>query len=192
MASILRAYNAALIRRPMLAQCATAAVLFGSGDIIAQQAFEKKGINHDWMRTARLSFYGGCMFGPPLTKWIQFLNRLHFKSPTRGVIYRVWLDQAIFTPVVIGYFFTSMTFLEGKGPFDAIDRIQTAYAPTLLRNWCVFVPTQIINFAIVPNHLRFFVVGVVSLFWNTYLSAVNARQQRLESPPAPPIKNEID
>lgn len=31
----------------MLAQCGTAAVLFGAGDIIAQQAVEGKGKEHD-------------------------------------------------------------------------------------------------------------------------------------------------
>lgn len=30
----------------------------------------------------------------------------------------------------------------------------------------VFIPAQIINFAIVPHHLRFGVVSVVSLFWS--------------------------
>lgn len=37
----------------------------------------------------------------------------------------------------------------------------------------VFVPTQIINFAIVPHHLRFLVVSVVSLFWSeSYFSFI--------------------
>ena len=31
----------------MVTQCATSFVLFGTGDILAQQAFEKKGSNHD-------------------------------------------------------------------------------------------------------------------------------------------------
>jgi hypothetical protein len=32
----------------MIAQCGTSAVLFGTGDMIAQQAIEKKGLkNHD-------------------------------------------------------------------------------------------------------------------------------------------------
>jgi len=57
----------------------------------------------------------------------------------------------------------------------AVERISENYQPTLLRNWGVFIPAQIINFSIVPHHLRFGVVSVVSLFWNTYLSAVNAR-----------------
>ncbi|KAI5985734.1 hypothetical protein EDD15DRAFT_2388216 [Pisolithus albus] len=172
MASFLKFYNAALIRRPILAQSATAAVLFGAGDIIAQQAIEQRGKKHDFLRTARLTFYGGAMFGPALTKWYQLLNRIKFSSPTKAVVYRVWLDQAILTPVAVAVFFGTMSVLEGQGISGA------TYQPTLIRNWMVFIPTQIINFSIVPHHLRFVVVSVVSLFWNTYLSAVNARSQR--------------
>ncbi|KZT24302.1 hypothetical protein NEOLEDRAFT_1094514 [Neolentinus lepideus HHB14362 ss-1] len=180
MASLLRAYNTLLIRRPMIAQCGTAAVLFGAGDVLAQQAIEKKGKDHDWIRTARLSFYGGALFGPVITKWYQFLNKLQFATPTRGIIYKVWLDQAVLSPVIVAYFFGSMTLLEGKPLSDAGERLSTAYVPTLIRNWGVFVPAQAINFAVIPPHMRFVFVSVVSLFWNTYLSAVNAQQQSLE------------
>ncbi|OSD00772.1 hypothetical protein PYCCODRAFT_1437118 [Trametes coccinea BRFM310] len=178
MAGLLQAFNASLIRRPMVTQCVTSAVLFGSGDIVAQQVFEKKGFaNHDFMRTARLAFYGGAIFGPVLTKWLQFLERLKFSSPVKGVVYRVYLDQGVFTPMVVGMFFGSLTLLEGKSVTAAKERIKEAYVPTLIRNWGVFIPTQIVNFAIVPPHLRFVTVGVVSLFWNAYLSSVNAKKQ---------------
>jgi len=59
----------------MFAQSATAAFLFGAGDVIAQQVIERQGKDHDvsidatggtgfdhisqFMRTARLTFYGG-------------------------------------------------------------------------------------------------------------------------------------
>ncbi|KAF7353645.1 hypothetical protein MVEN_01049200 [Mycena venus] len=177
MASFFRAYNALLIRRPMLTQCGTAAVLFGAGDIIAQQAVERKGKGHDFARTARLTFYGGAMFGPAMTKWYQLLNRIQFKNPTKGIIYRVWLDQCVLTPGAVIVFFGSMALLEGK-PSEIVPRIGAGYVPTLLRNWAVFVPTQIINFWLVPPHLRFGVVCVVSLFWNTYLSVANAMAKK--------------
>ncbi|KAI0350479.1 hypothetical protein OH77DRAFT_1439833 [Trametes cingulata] len=182
MAGLLQAFNAALIRKPMVTQCTTSAVLFGAGDVVAQQVFEKKGRDHDFMRTARLAFYGGAIFGPILTKWLQFLERLKFSSPTKGVVYRVYLDQGVFTPMVVGMFFGSLTLLEGKTFRDAKERIREAYAPTLIRNWGVFIPTQVVNFALVPPHLRFVTVGVVSLFWNAYLSSVNAKKQ-LEGAP---------
>jgi len=87
------------------------------------------------------------------------------------------LDQAVLTPVAVAFFFGSMSTLEGNGFEEAKNRISSAYVPTLLRNWGVFIPVQIINFSIVPIHLRFLFVSVVSLFWNTYLSAVNAQTQ---------------
>ncbi|TFK48102.1 hypothetical protein OE88DRAFT_1665201 [Heliocybe sulcata] len=180
MASLMKAYNTLLIRRPMMAQCATAAVLFGAGDVLAQQAIEKKGKEHDFMRTARLSFYGGALFGPIITKWYQFLNKLQFSTPTKGIIYKVWLDQAVLSPAVVAYFFGSMTLLEGKPLSEAGERLSSAYVPTLIRNWGVFVPAQALNFAVVPPHMRFVFVSVVSLFWNTYLSATNAKQQAAE------------
>lgn len=109
MVSLLRAYNAALIRRPMIAQCGTSAVLFGTGDMIAQQAIEKKGLkNHDWARTARLTFYGGAMFGPIVTKWYQLLNRLQFQTATKATVYRVCLVP--FRPI---YLFSSVLSVLG-------------------------------------------------------------------------------
>ncbi|KAM6488940.1 Mpv17 / PMP22 family domain containing protein [Amanita muscaria] len=179
MASFIRAYNAALLRRPLLVNCTTAMVLFGAGDIIAQQAVEKRGKDHDYARTARLTFYGGSLFGPGISVWYSFLNRLKFASPTKAVIYRVWLDQAVLTPFAVAFFFGAMSVLEGKG-HEIAERVENAYVPTLLRNWCVFVPTQVINFSVVPPHLRFVVVSVVGLFWNTYLSVANARINNVE------------
>ncbi|KIP02680.1 hypothetical protein PHLGIDRAFT_32113 [Phlebiopsis gigantea 11061_1 CR5-6] len=174
MASVLRAYNSFLQRRPMLAQCATSGVLFGLSDVVAQQAVEQKGFSkHDYTRTLRATFYGGCLFGPAVTKWFQFLNRLQFSSPRKAVMYRVYMDQFMFAPVVIGFYFGSMTLMEGNGVAEAVSRIEKAYVPTVLANWMVFVPTQLINFGFVPHHLRVLTVGVVSLFWNTYLSMVN-------------------
>jgi protein Mpv17 len=65
----------------MLAQCATAAFLFGSGDILAQQAIEKKGRNHDFARTARLSFYGGEYFHEARIKLQVMIRRLRYGCP---------------------------------------------------------------------------------------------------------------
>ncbi|KAF8626911.1 hypothetical protein AX15_004628 [Amanita polypyramis BW_CC] len=178
MASFLRAYNASLLARPLLTNCLSAAFLFGAGDVLAQQAIERKGVDgHDFARTARLTFYGGALFGPSMTAWYGLLNRIKFASPRKAIVYRVWLDQAVLTPFAVVFFYGAMSALEGKA-HEAVERVQNAYVPTLLRNWSVFIPTQIINFSVVPHHLRVPVICVVGLFWNTYLSLDNARQQQ--------------
>ncbi|KAG8215540.1 hypothetical protein J3R82DRAFT_9199 [Butyriboletus roseoflavus] len=61
-------YSAALIQRPMIAQSATAAFLFGTGDIIAQQAIERQGKNHDFMRTIPTDLLRRWLLAP-LRRW---------------------------------------------------------------------------------------------------------------------------
>jgi len=183
MASLFRSFNKLLLKRPLATQCATSAVLFATGDVIAQQAIERKRSRHDFARTARLSFFGGCLFGPPISKWIAFLSRLRFATPTRAVIYRTWLDQTLMAPFVVGWFFTSMSLMEGKGTSGVADSLSTKYAPTLMRGWLVFTPAQIVNFAVVPPQLRFVFVSAVSLVWNTYLSFVNAKGETISPNP---------
>ena len=107
------------------------------------------------------------MFGPAMTYWYQFLGRIKSKSPLRGVFTKVWLDQAVLTPVAVAAFFTSMAVLEGK-PQEIVPRIEDKYRRTVLMNWGVFIPAQLVNFWVVPPHLRFGFVGVVSLFWSAY------------------------
>lgn len=53
-------YQAKLVSRPLLTQVVTTAILFGTGDVIAQQAVDKKGLEkHDLARTGRMVLYGG-------------------------------------------------------------------------------------------------------------------------------------
>ena len=47
-----------LCQRPILTQAVTTAMLFAAGDIVAQQAVEKKGREHVWARTGRMFAYG--------------------------------------------------------------------------------------------------------------------------------------
>lgn len=57
---VLLRYQARLAARPLLTQSITTAVLFATGDTIAQQAVEKRGAkNHDMARTGRMALYGG-------------------------------------------------------------------------------------------------------------------------------------
>ncbi len=52
MSGLLGLYTSFLSRRPLVGNMASSAVLFATGDIIAQQAIEKKGIEgHDLLRT---------------------------------------------------------------------------------------------------------------------------------------------
>ncbi|KZT58908.1 hypothetical protein CALCODRAFT_494394 [Calocera cornea HHB12733] len=184
MASLLRGYNRLSLRRPLLTGMVSAAFLFGAGDVLAQQGVERKGLAaHDYIRTARLTLYGGLVFAPIISRWYRLLERLPpslTKSPRFTVLLKVSLDQFVLTPGIVAVFFTSMALMEGQGGEEVRRRLAEAWAPTLVRNWGVFIPTQLVNFSVVPLHHRLLVVNVVSLFWNTYLSYANSLAQQDE------------
>lgn len=46
------------------------------GDIVSQQAVEKKGFeNHDFKRSFRMTIYGALIGGPVIGTWFGFINR---------------------------------------------------------------------------------------------------------------------
>ncbi|KAF8323939.1 hypothetical protein DL93DRAFT_2070069 [Clavulina sp. PMI_390] len=166
MSRLFARYNTFVTSRPVLAPMLVSFTLFGAGDVIAQQLVEKKGKQHDLVRTARLATYGGFIFAPLV------LEKIPLRTKTAQVAGRVALDQFVFTPVVLSVFFTATTLMEGRSLADAQKKLETSYKPTLLANWTLFIPFQTFNMA---------TVNVISLFWNTYLSlaASNPHPARL-------------
>lgn len=98
----------------------------------------------------------------PLSRFNEYRTNASLFGFTE-LISRVAADQFLFTPVMVGVFFTSQTFLEGKGIDEAQKRLRDSWWPTLQKNWQLWIPTQGINFALVPVHLRLVTVNVVSL-----------------------------
>ncbi|KAM0787767.1 hypothetical protein ACM66B_003823 [Microbotryomycetes sp. NB124-2] len=128
-------------------------------------------------RLRYLAFFGqsGAIFAPIVTRWYAMLERIKLGSKAGLVAARVGLDQFALTPVMVPVFFSSMALMEGQGVQGAKKRVETSWWSTLQRNWAVFIPVQVINFAIVPAHLRIVLVNCVSLFWNAYLSYANSK-----------------
>ncbi|KAI7533890.1 putative integral membrane protein, Mpv17/PMP22 family [Hortaea werneckii] len=174
MASMFRAYQSALQRRPMLTQSLTTAVLFATGDTMAQQGVEKQGLaNHELGRTTRMALYGGCIFGPAATKWFGFLQR-KIQLPGRPnleILARVAADQVVFASCNLTVFLTSMAVMAGEDPRE---KLRSTYFNALSKNWLVWPAVQATNFKFVPLEHRVLVVNMVSLGWNCYLSYLNS------------------
>ena len=49
---------------------------------------------------------------------------------------------------------------------------------TLSALWCVWVPAQVINFAIIPKHLTIPWMNAIGLMWNGVLSFMHGRYER--------------
>ncbi|OAA62760.1 integral membrane protein mpv17 pmp22 family [Niveomyces insectorum RCEF 264] len=195
---MLRWYKACLASRPLLTQSATTAVLFATGDVVAQQLVERRlakkddattsadgkgsasndGNNdnnngvHDFARTARMALYGGAVFGPAAATWYGLLQRhVNLATPRRTMLARVAADQGLFAPVFIGVFLGSMAVLEGGNPRD---KLAKNYRSALTANYALWPAVQMVNFSVVPLEHRVLFVNVVSLGWNAYLSYLNS------------------
>lgn len=163
-----------LASRPILTQSITTAVLFATGDTMAQQLVEKRGLaNHDIARSGRMALYGGAVFGPAATTWFKFLqNKVVLRNKNAEILARVAADQTIFASTNLFCFLSSMAIMEGTSPKDKLEK---SYWTALQSNWMVWPFIQVVNFKFVPLHHRVLLVNVISLGWNCYLSWINSQ-----------------
>ncbi|CAI7618313.1 unnamed protein product [Penicillium pancosmium] len=172
---MLRWYQSKLAKRPILTASVTSAsqVLFASGDTLAQQAVDRRGLEkHDFARTGRMALYGGAVFGPVATKWFGILQRhVVLNTTLTTTLARVGCDQFIFAPVQLTAFLSSMAIMEGSSP---LDKLKHSWLPAYKANCMVWPFVQGVNFTFVPLELRVLVVNVVSLGWNCFLSLMNS------------------
>ncbi|KAJ5128257.1 hypothetical protein N7448_001974 [Penicillium atrosanguineum] len=173
---MLRWYQSKLAKRPILTASITSAVLFGSGDVLAQQAVDRRGLaKHDFSRTGRMALYGGAVFGPVATKWFSILqHHVVLKSTATTTLARVACDQFLFAPVQLTCFLSSMAIMEGSSPME---KLKSSWGPAYKANLFVWPFVQGANFAFVPLELRVLVVNVVSLGWNCFLSLMNSDEE---------------
>ncbi|KAE8449509.1 Protein required for ethanol metabolism [Mollisiaceae sp. DMI_Dod_QoI] len=171
---MLRWYQMKLASRPILTQAVTTAVLFATGDTLAQQLVEKKGWkNHDIARSGRMALYGGAVFGPAATTWFKFLqHKIVLPNKNAEILARVACDQTIFASTNLFCFLSSMAIMEGTSPKDKLDK---SYWTALKSNWMVWPFIQVVNFKFVPLHHRVLLVNVISIGWNCYLSWINSQ-----------------
>ena len=90
---------------------------------------------------------------------------------------RLLLDQLAFAPCFIPAFVTSLLYLEGHP--QPLAEAQSRWWSTLQANWRLWVPAQLINFAVVPIHFQVLFANGVAVCWNIYLSWATHR-----TPPA--------
>lgn len=140
--------------------------------------------DYDVMRTVRMAAYGMFVGGPALCWWYLRLHKLVPQVEGRGramakfIATKVALDQFVFCPPEMAFFFVSTSFMEGGSWADAWARLRQDFLHTFIMDIYVWVPLQIINFLWVPHIFQGVFVHVGNLGWNAYLSHV--KHSRLE------------
>jgi len=145
-------------------------VLVGAGDVIAQQAVEKKGKSHDVMRTAKMTVMGLCVLGPGLRTWYLILDRVVKGAGTSAAVKKMLMDQTLWAPSFLAMFFCLVGAMNGKEVEEIKDKFRSDYIDAMKINYMIWPAVQIVNFKFVPMQHRVIVVNIVALFWNTYLA----------------------
>lgn len=114
MGSVLERYNDLLQQRPLLTYGISAIFLFVTGDVLAQQAVERRGRSHDLARTIRFAFFGGCVAAPLVSQWFKVIDAIQFENFLFTIVARIATDQLLFAPMFLALFFVTVALLEFK------------------------------------------------------------------------------
>lgn len=166
-------YRTSLKRTPLLTKSITSFVGFGVGDIIAQLASGQK--RYDLKRTARLAIFGGCLAGPIAHHWFCALDqRIMAHNPKHpvAIITKATLDQIFMAPLGNVIFYASMCTMRGV-PQETGAEIKEKLVPTVLSSYKLWPAAHLINFALIPSHMRVLYINIVSILWAGMLSTIS-------------------
>jgi len=166
---LLSLYSLALQIHPIRTKIITSAVLQGLGDLVAQLVFEPKK-KWDKIRTARYAAFG-VIVAPIVHYWYIFLSKRH-----PNLLWRLALDQLVFSPLLMAFFFAAMATLEGR-PEAVPDRLLAMWAPACKRRLTLFPFVQFVNFKYVPLEYRAPYGSLWNFVWAIYMSVLANRRK---------------
>ena len=101
---------------------------------------------------------------------------MHSGSTTSSVLQRLALDQGLFAPAFTPTFMFAVRVLENPQEAPrALASVRDDWWPAVTANWKLWIPAQLVNFAVVPLHWQVLFANGVALVWNTYLSHITHR-----------------
>lgn len=112
----------------------------------------------------------GLIIGPVLRTWYLTLDRVVPGTAKTAGFKKMLIDQSLFAPVMIAFFFGVTETLAGKRPTEIQEMLQACYKETLITNYKIWPLAQTLNFTFVPIQHRVGFVQIVAIFWNAYMS----------------------
>jgi protein Mpv17 len=121
----------------------------------------------------------GFLMTPLQFWWYGRLSKWFPVTSARGTIpalQRVAMDQLLFAPCSLAWFFTFMTVAEGGEKRHLVKKMQDIYLPTLRANYILWPAVQVINFRFMPLSFQIPFVSTIGIAWTAYLSLNNASE----------------
>eukprot|EP00238_Polyblepharides_amylifera_P006151 CAMPEP_0196576168 /NCGR_PEP_ID=MMETSP1081-20130531/5500_1 /TAXON_ID=36882 /ORGANISM="Pyramimonas amylifera, Strain CCMP720" /LENGTH=173 /DNA_ID=CAMNT_0041894707 /DNA_START=309 /DNA_END=830 /DNA_ORIENTATION=+ len=173
----------------MLKSMITTASLGMTGDVVAQvlrhrsksEVLKKQhpvaplpGFLLDTQSFFKMATFGFFYYGPLQGVWYPYINNVF---PAAGGLasfaWKVFLNQAVLGPLVVGPVFAWTLCLEGR--MDLFKgKLQHNMLPTLQAGWKFWIPAASINFWLIPLNYQILYMSSCGIVWNAILSAASA------------------
>jgi len=141
---------------------------------------EDAAVAYDPKRTGDFALVGA-IIAAPIDKWYAFLGTIDLSTVLPAAMPKavgmVMLDQLMWAPFCLASVFGMLSALQGDGLEGWKDKMRTTWGKTVVSNWLLWVPAQMLNFLIVPPQLQLLYANVVGLGWNVYLSKVSTEEK---------------
>ncbi|XP_063686243.1 protein Mpv17-like [Bolinopsis microptera] len=175
MGALMRCYSHMLQRHQLATNMVTSGCVFFCGDVLAQQAIEKKGGRHEVERTCRSTFLGSCYIAPVITLVYNLADKVFGKSQTPlNSIKKIGLISC-FSPFTATLFVTFNNILQAKSSDYIIHYIKQEAPFIILTNYKIWIPTHFVLLTFIPLSHRVLVSNMVGVLWTTYLTHVANR-----------------
>jgi len=185
-----RIYSKQLHTNPYRTNCISGGVLGFVGDLICQKGVEKVD-TVDWTRSQ--AFTGFCVYYQGgFDTWLYGLYGKYLTAKRfGGSVFKAGmaaslLDNLVHVPLLyMPAYFATMGAWQGDSLEKLKSDTQAAYKNTVAACCALWIPLQLLNFTVVPLHLRVLFVNFGCLAWNVildYLSCVPQTNAQSESP----------
>ncbi|KAI1327172.1 hypothetical protein F5Y16DRAFT_205603 [Xylariaceae sp. FL0255] len=189
----MKAYGHSSRTRPWATQVASTLVIFFLGDVGAQWmkmdgeeeaedgtvvVTERK---HDWVRTGRSMLIGGAT-AIPAYLWFSWLSRsFNYSSKILSIGTKVAVQQCVWAPLFNTYFFAAQALLSGDTLEQTWRRVCDTVPPSLKNSIKLWPAITAFSFAFIPFEYRSIFAGTIAVGWQTYLSYLNGRAEKMEA-----------
>lgn len=103
-----------------------------------------------------------------------------------AVVAKTIADQIVIGPPINMLLMFYTTLGAGGTLKDVETKVRRDYAMVVKNMWCVWIPANLCNFALVPPTLRVPYVSFISLNWSVYVCIINGRAVNNPAPTALP------
>lgn len=117
--------------------------------------------------------------GPPSHRFLFLGTHFNYASKWASITIKVLIQQFFFAPIFNTYFFGMQALLSGNPPSAIIHRVIATVPESVVSSAKFWPAVTALNFTLIPAHLRFAFSGFFAVIWQTYLSFLNRREEKV-------------